>query len=167
MNDISIFFKELKGRFAQWYNRRHRRYGALWAERFKSLLLEGGRAVATVAAYIDLNPVRAALCADPKDYRYGSYAEALAKGCAAAYEGKLRQSVFGSNGILSGMHGSRGYRLGAESGKSSDIRCRTEVSRRLAHDVRQGVLARKVMESAVNLRAIRVAVQGYVLSAKH
>jgi putative transposase len=87
MNDISIFIKELKGRFAQWYNRRHRRYGALWAERFKSLLLEGGRAVATVAAYIDLNPVRAALCTDPKDYRYCGYAEALAKGSALAHEG--------------------------------------------------------------------------------
>jgi putative transposase len=87
MNDISIFFKELKGRFAQWYNRRHGRYGALWAERFKSLLVQGGRALATVAAYIDLNPVRAALCADPKDYRYGGYAEAVAKGCTAAFEG--------------------------------------------------------------------------------
>jgi len=87
MNDISIFIKELKGRFAQWYNRRHGRYGTLWAERFKSLLLEGGRAVATVAAYIDLNPVRAALCADPKDYRYCGYAEALAKGSDAAHEG--------------------------------------------------------------------------------
>ena len=87
MNDISIFIKELKGRFAQWYNRRHRRYGALWAERFKSVLLEGGRAVATVAAYIDLNPVRAGLCRDPKDYRYCGYAEALAKGSAAALEG--------------------------------------------------------------------------------
>jgi hypothetical protein len=56
------------------YNRRHGRYGAFWAERFKSLLLEGGQAVATVAAYIDLNPVRAALCADPKDYPYCGYA---------------------------------------------------------------------------------------------
>src|ERR1700719_4777691 len=27
MNNLSIFFKELKGRFAQWFNRRHRRYG--------------------------------------------------------------------------------------------------------------------------------------------
>jgi len=87
MNDISIFIKELKGRFAQWYNRRHRRYGALWAERFKSLLLEGGQAVATVAAYIDLNPVRAALCADPKDYRYCGYAEAIATGSTVAHEG--------------------------------------------------------------------------------
>jgi REP element-mobilizing transposase RayT len=87
MNDISIFIKELKGRFAQWYNGRHERYGALWAERFKSLLLEGGWAVSTVAAYIDLNPVRAALCSDPKDYRYCGYAEALAKGSAVAHEG--------------------------------------------------------------------------------
>jgi putative transposase len=87
MNDLSIFIKELKGGFAQWYNRRHRRYGVLWAERFKSLLLEGGRAVATVAAYIDLNPIRAALCADPKDYRYCGYAEAVATGSEPALGG--------------------------------------------------------------------------------
>jgi putative transposase len=87
MNDISIFIKELKGRFAQWYNRHYGRYGALWAERFKSVLLEGGEAVAKIAAYIDLNPVRAGLCQDPKEYRYCGYAEALAKGTAAAMEG--------------------------------------------------------------------------------
>jgi putative transposase len=87
MNDISIFIKELKGRFAQWYNRHYGRYGALWAERFKSVLLEGGEAVAKIAAYIDLNPVRAGLCEDPKEYRYCGYAEALAKGTAAAMEG--------------------------------------------------------------------------------
>ena len=85
--DLSSFFKELKGRFAQWYNRRHERYGVLWAERFKSVLLEGGQAVAAVAAYIELNPVRAGLCADPKDYRYCGYAEALAKGSGLAQEG--------------------------------------------------------------------------------
>ena len=78
MYDISIFIKELKGGFAQWYNRRHGRYGVLWAERFKSVLIQGGEALAAVSAYIDLNPVRAGLCADPKDYRYCGYAEALA-----------------------------------------------------------------------------------------
>ena len=87
MYDISIFLKELKGRFAQWYNRRHGRYGALWADRFKSVLLEGGEALATVAAYIELNPVRAGLCADPKDYRYCGYAEALANGSSLARQG--------------------------------------------------------------------------------
>jgi putative transposase len=87
MYDISPFNKELKGGYAQSYNRRHGRYGPVWAERFKSVLLEGGRAVAAIAAYIDLNPVRAGLCRDPKDYRYCGYAEALAKGSALAQEG--------------------------------------------------------------------------------
>jgi putative transposase len=87
MNDISIFIKELKGRFAQWYNRHFGRYGALWAERFKSVLLQGGEAVAKIAAYIDLNPVRAGLCQDPKEYRYCGYAEAVAKGTSEAMEG--------------------------------------------------------------------------------
>jgi hypothetical protein len=87
MNDLSIFMKKLKGCFAQQYNRRHKRHGTLWSERFKSVLLEGGTAVAAIAAYIDLNPVRAGLCEDPKDYRYCGYAEAIAKGTATAQEG--------------------------------------------------------------------------------
>ena len=40
-----------------------------------------------MAAYIDLNPVRAGLCADPKDYRYCGYAEALGKGSLVAHQG--------------------------------------------------------------------------------
>jgi hypothetical protein len=82
--DVSIFMKELKGRFAQWYNRRHQRYGVLWAERFKSVLIEEGQALSAVAAYIDLNPLRAGLCEDPKDYRYCGYAEAIARNSAQA-----------------------------------------------------------------------------------
>jgi hypothetical protein len=77
MFDLSVFLQELKGRFAQWFNRRHGRYGALWAERFKSTLLQSGQAVATACAYVDLNPVRAGLCSDAKDYRYSGYGEAM------------------------------------------------------------------------------------------
>ena len=83
MHDVSEFVRELKGRFAQWFNRRHERYGVLWADRFKSVLVEGGKGarspepLETMAAYIDLNPVRAGLCEDPKDYRYCGYGEAV------------------------------------------------------------------------------------------
>jgi putative transposase len=87
MYDISIFNKELKGGYAQSYNRRHRRYGVLWADRFKSVLLEGGRAVRAISAYIELNPVRAGLCEDPKEYRYCGYAEAMVRGSKVALEG--------------------------------------------------------------------------------
>ena len=87
MGDVSAFMKTVKQRFSVWYNKRHERYGTLWADRFKSVLVEGdSRALATVAAYIDLNPVRAGIVEDPADYRWGGYAEAMA-GRKAAREG--------------------------------------------------------------------------------
>jgi REP element-mobilizing transposase RayT len=79
MNDVSAFMKLLKQRFTIWFNKTHNRFGTLWAERFKSVLVQpAGRAVRVMAAYIDLNPVRAGLVDDPKDYRFCSYSEAVA-----------------------------------------------------------------------------------------
>ena len=76
--DLSAFVKELKNKFSFWFNKRHGRKGTLWEERFKSVLLEDGEAVRLCAAYIDLNPVRAGLCENPEDYRWCSYAAAVA-----------------------------------------------------------------------------------------
>jgi len=80
MHDLSEFMKTVKQRFSIWYNRNHGdRRGTLWMERFKSVLVEGlGNPLQTMAAYIDLNPVRAGLVEDPKDYRFCGYAEAVA-----------------------------------------------------------------------------------------
>jgi REP element-mobilizing transposase RayT len=81
MYDVSEFMKTLKQRFSVWYNKRNSRVGTLWEERFKSILVEGSEnALITMAAYIDLNPVRAGIVRDPKDYRYGGYGEAVAGG---------------------------------------------------------------------------------------
>jgi REP element-mobilizing transposase RayT len=79
MGDLSQFMKLLKQRFSIWFNKTHRRFGTLWAERFKSNLVEAKpNALETVVAYIDLNCVRAGLADDPKDYRFCGYAEAVA-----------------------------------------------------------------------------------------
>lgn len=81
IGDLSVYFKELKQAFSRWYNKRHERYGTLWAERFTSLIVEDAPGAALIlAAYVDLNGVRAGLTHDPKDYRWCGYAEALAKG---------------------------------------------------------------------------------------
>jgi REP element-mobilizing transposase RayT len=89
MGDVSEYMKTVKQRFSVWYNRNHRRYGTLWADRFKSVLVEGqGNPLQTMAAYIDLNPVRAGLVEDPKDYRFCGYAEAVA-GVAEAKKGLI------------------------------------------------------------------------------
>ena len=87
MWDVSAFMKLLKQRFSQWYNRRAERKGTLWQQRFKSVLVDGaGDALTTMAAYIDLNPVRAGMVEDPKDYRWSGYGEAVA-GMERAREG--------------------------------------------------------------------------------
>ncbi len=79
MWDVSEFIRVLKQRFTLWYNARTGRKGTLWEDRFKSVLVEGaGQALTTMAAYIDLNPVRAGIVPDPKDYRWSGYGEAMA-----------------------------------------------------------------------------------------
>jgi len=76
--DLSIYVKEVKERFSRWFNKRRSRRGTLWMDRFKSVMVEsGGEALRTMAAYIDLNPVRAGLVDDPKDYRWCGYGEAV------------------------------------------------------------------------------------------
>jgi REP element-mobilizing transposase RayT len=82
MGDVSEFMKTLKQRFSVWFNQTHKRFGTLWAERFTSIIVEGKGhfALRTMAAYIDLNPVRAGLAKDPKDYRWCGYGEAVAIG---------------------------------------------------------------------------------------
>ncbi len=80
MHDLSEFMKGLLIRFTRWFNRTHSRTGTLWEERFKSVIVESGTAARTMAAYIDLNPVRAGMVSDPADYRWSSYGEAVGGG---------------------------------------------------------------------------------------
>jgi putative transposase len=80
MHDLSEFMKTLMQRFTKWFNRTHSRQGNLWEDVFKSVIVEDGVAAKTVAAYIDLNPVRAGIATDPADYRWSSYGEAIGGG---------------------------------------------------------------------------------------
>lgn len=102
MGDLSRFMKDLKQRFTQWYNGRNDRKGTLWEDRFKSVIVENTHeALLAISAYIDLNPVRAGLVDDPKDYRWSGYGEAVAGG------GKARS---GLGGALDAERVARGYR---------------------------------------------------------
>ena len=79
MWNLSAFMKEAKGRFTQWFNQKRGWDGPRWKSRFHSVLVgTDGKALATMAAYIDLNPVRAGLVQDPKDYRWSGYHAAMA-----------------------------------------------------------------------------------------
>jgi len=78
MWDISLFMKTLKQRFTQWFNKTHKRKGTLWEERFRSVLVQSaGEPLRAMAAYIDLNPIRAEMVEDPADYRWSGYGAAM------------------------------------------------------------------------------------------
>jgi len=69
---LSEYVKEVKQGFSRFYNKRHRRKGFFWSERFKSVIVEEGETLINLLAYVDLNPVRAGLVKRPEDYRWCS-----------------------------------------------------------------------------------------------
>ena len=92
MYDLSQFCKTFKEAYTQDYNRRHENTGTIWEGRFKSILLEGSfRALMTVAGYVHLNPVRAAMVERPEESRWTGYG-AGCQGDPAAQDG-LRSLV--------------------------------------------------------------------------
>jgi hypothetical protein len=71
-SSLSEYVKEIKQRFSRYYNKRHKRKGFFWSDRFKSVLVEEGDTLINLLAYIDLNPVRAGIVERPEDYRWNS-----------------------------------------------------------------------------------------------
>lgn len=60
-------------RFVRYFNDRTRRSGTLWEGRYKSTLIQSEAYLLTCMAYIDLNPVRAGMVAQPADYAWSSH----------------------------------------------------------------------------------------------
>lgn len=99
MHDISEFMKQIKQRFVSWYHRKYGTCGTIWQDRFKSVLVEDGAALRTMAAYIEMNPVRAGLVDDPKAYRFCGFGEAMG-GVNRARKGikRIADDVLSSDG---------------------------------------------------------------------
>ena len=72
MYDITPFVKTIKEQYAHSYHKRHNTCGSVWGRtRFKSAAVAPDfRTLSTVAAYIDLNAVRARIARHPKNYKW-------------------------------------------------------------------------------------------------
>lgn len=66
--------QQLGRRYVRLFNARHRRSGTLWEGRYKACLVDSEHYLLRCARYIDLNPVRARITANPSDYRWSSCA---------------------------------------------------------------------------------------------
>jgi putative transposase len=81
------------GRTAQEYNRRKRRKGAFWEDRYHSTAIETGDHLLRCLVHIDLNMVRAGVVSHPSEWPYGGYNEIQAprrKNVLIAYD-RLQQ----------------------------------------------------------------------------
>jgi putative transposase len=167
--DLSLFVKEVKERFSRWFNKRRGRRGTLWMDRFKSVLVEGkGEPLRTMAAYIDLNPVRAGLVKDPKEYRWCGYAEALG-GSRKAQRGLCKAMCKPVDGWKS-AGAAEAYRclLHAEGREVKDAQNEKVVSRGVTTESARAVLAEKGKLSPAELVRLRVRyfTDGVVLGSK-
>ena len=61
-------------RYVRNFNLRQSRTGTLWEGRYKSNLIQAERYLLACMVYMDLNPVRAGMVADPADYAWSSHA---------------------------------------------------------------------------------------------
>lgn len=63
--------------YVRYFNQRHGRTGTLWEGRYRSTLIETERYLLACMVYIDLNPVRAAMVAQPAAWPWSSHAHYL------------------------------------------------------------------------------------------
>ena len=79
MYNLSQFVKTVKERVSSWYNETYKHAGTIWEGRFHSGIVEKDAVVkAVVAAYIGFNPVKARLVASSSEWKWSSYALAVA-----------------------------------------------------------------------------------------
>lgn len=71
---VARLMQALGRRYVRYVNDRYRRTGTLWEGRYKSSLVDRDTYLLRCYRYIELNPVRARMCADPADYPWSSHA---------------------------------------------------------------------------------------------
>ena len=71
---LSDGMERLIGLHAKRWNWRETERGHVYMDRYRSLIVDSAGYLATLARYIDLNPVRAGLCNHPAEYLWSGYA---------------------------------------------------------------------------------------------
>ncbi len=70
---LSSFMKKINLNYAMYYNRTHDRVGYVFRDRFKSQGIFSEKQLYNCIKYVFNNPVKAGLCANPKEYPYLDY----------------------------------------------------------------------------------------------
>jgi len=77
--NIADFMKSLNTCYTMRFNRKNGRVGHVFQGRYKSFIVDKDNYLLELSRYIHLNPVRAGIVKDPKDYRWSSYGDYIGK----------------------------------------------------------------------------------------
>lgn len=73
MDSLPQMMQALGRRYVRYFNQAQGRSGTLWEGRYKSTVIQSDRYLLACMAYIDLNPVRAGLATQARDYPWSSH----------------------------------------------------------------------------------------------
>jgi putative transposase len=73
VDGLPLMMQSVGRRYVRYFNDRQGRSGTLWEGRYRSTLIQTERYLLACMAYIDLNPVRAGLVAEARDYPWSSH----------------------------------------------------------------------------------------------
>jgi putative transposase len=70
---LAEIMKGINLSYAQYYKGRYKHIGHFWQDRYKSILVSKDNYLLACGNYVELNPVRAKIVEDPKNYKWSSY----------------------------------------------------------------------------------------------
>ena len=71
--ELSQIMKGINLSYAQYYKVKYKHIGHFWQDRYKSIIISKDEYLLACGSYVELNPVRAGMAKEPKDYRWSSY----------------------------------------------------------------------------------------------
>lgn len=121
---VSVVMKRLLTGYAVNFNRRHKRYGHLFQNRFKSILCQEDAYLLELVRYIHLNPLRAGLVSaygKLAAYPYCGHGALMGRRHIEWQDTEYVLSLFGNKAQSAGSEYSRFIRGGIGQGKRSDL----------------------------------------------
>lgn len=70
---LAEIMKGINLSYAQHYKRKYSHIGHFWQDRYKSIMISKDTYLLACGSYVELNPVRAKIAEDPKNYKWSSY----------------------------------------------------------------------------------------------
>lgn len=70
---LSEVMKGVNLSYAQYFKHKYKHTGHFWQDRYKSIIISKDNYLLACGSYVELNPVRAKIVEDPKDYKWSSY----------------------------------------------------------------------------------------------